>query len=286
MKVVYDIQAIKNNILKAGKLLGRPVVLMFKDFYEGLASHLPQELIEGCWSLHLAESNCYSLNAAEWLHTGAIVINLKEAEYLHEEYGIKRFYIPVNCGDDREGLTLHKAFELADVLTEREWADVYGLITSGCMNSNAPDAHRLEKICQAMSAGSASGVSVGGSYWIGREKLPDFISEVRIGEYMLFGTIPYCSDEGLYGSNGIWIETEVLAIYPERKQLIVDCGYKYADLSKSKMLADGLRFVDSSSEYSIFSYDEPLSSVGDVLRFIPNYKSLVTLKDADTEYRE
>lgn len=286
MKVVYDIKAIKNNILKAREHLGRPVVLMFKDFYEELAAHLPQELIEGCWSLHLLESNCYSLNSANYTHNGAIVISLNDAKYLHEEYGINRFYIPVNCGDDREGLTLHDAFELSDALTEKEWAEVYGLITSGCMNAEAPDTHRLEKICQVMCAGSASGVSLGGSYWIGREKLPDFISEVRIGEYMLFGTIPYCSDENLKGSNGVWIETQILAVYPERKQLLVDCGYKYADLSKCTMLSDGLMYVDSSSEYSIFSYDEPHCSVGDVLRFIPNYKSLVTLKDADTEYRE
>lgn len=286
MKVVYDIKAITNNILKARELLGRPVVLMFKDFYEELSRHLPQELIEGCWSLNLSESNCYSLGSAHFIHDGAVVIDVKDALYLHEEYGIKRFYIPIDCGDGREGLTLTKAFHFADELTEYPWAEVYALITSGCMNAKAPTAERLERIERAMAAASVEGLSLGGSYWIGREPLPEYVKEVRIGEYMLFGTIPYCSDITKMGSNGVEIITEVIAVYPERKQLIVDCGYKYADLSKSKLIGSGIEFVDSSSEYSIFSYDTPIYKVGSVLHFIPNYKSLVTLKDARTEYRE
>lgn len=274
------------NILRAKELLGLPVVLMFKDFYEELAEYLPENLTDGCWSLNLPESNCYCLYSAGFSHSGAMVVDSKNAEYLYEKYGISRFYIPVDCGDGREGLTLKQAFRVADELTEHPWAEVYGLITSGCMNSAAPTRERLDKIWQVMSAASAEGLSLGGSYWIGREPLPDYIKEVRIGEYMLFGTIPYCYDASKIGPNGVWIYAKVVAVYPERKQLIVDCGYKYADLSKCTIQSGGVKFVDSSSEYSVFSYETSIYKVGDTLHFIPNYKSLVTLRNARTEYRK
>lgn len=261
-------------------------MLMFKDFYEGLAKYLPDDLIDGCWSLNLVESNCYCLYSAGVIHTGAVVVDVKNAEYLYDKYGIKRFYIPLDCGDGREGLSLKRAFHVADELTEKPYSEVYGMITSGCMNSEAPTREKLDKIWKVMSAASADGLSLGGSYWIGREQLPDYIKEVRIGEYMLFGTIPYCSDNTKRGSNGVEIYTKVVAVYPERKQLIVDCGYKYADLSKCTMLCEGVHYVDSSSEYSVFSYETPIYNVGDVLHFIPNYKSLVMLRNARTEYRK
>lgn len=286
MKVVYDISAITKNILRAKELLGLPVVLMFKDFYEELANHLPDNLTDGCWSLNLAETNCYCLHSASFIHTGAVVVDVKNAEHLYENYGISRFYIPVDCGDGREGLNLKRAFHLADELTENSWAEVYGLITSGCMNAAAPTRAKLDRIWQVLSAASAEGLSLGGSYWIGREPLPDYVKEVRIGEYMLFGTIPYCTDDSKSGPNGVWIYAKVIAVYPERKELIVDCGYKYADLSKCVLQDSGVKFVDSSSEYSIFSYEKPLYKVGDTLHFIPNYKSLVTLRNARTEYQQ
>lgn len=79
------------NILRAKELLGLPVVLMFKDFYEELAEYLPENLTDGCWSLNLPESNCYCLYSAGFSHSGAMVVDSKNAEYLYEKYGISRF---------------------------------------------------------------------------------------------------------------------------------------------------------------------------------------------------
>ena len=49
--------------------------------------------------------------------------------------------------------------------------------------------------------------------WDKIERLPDFISDVRIGEYMLFGTIPYNEDEYKLGRNGIELSTKVIGVF-------------------------------------------------------------------------
>lgn len=96
-------------------------------------------------------------------------------------------------------------------------------------------------------------ISLGGSFWLGQNsKLPSFISDVRIGEYMLFGTIPYCVDKEKQGLNGIELQAKVIGIYPERNQLIIDCGYSMADMYKCRIYYHtDLKYEYSSSEYSI-----------------------------------
>ena len=131
-------------------------------------------------------------------------------------------------------------------------------------------------------------ISLGGSFWLGQEdKLPHFISDVRIGEYMLFGTIPYCDAKEKKGLNGIELKTKVLCVYPERRQLLLDCGYSMANIDKCRVdHCTDLRFVDASSEYTIMQCDHVSDyRIGDVVTFIPDYKSLVKLRYADREFK-
>lgn len=289
MKVVYDIPAMQYNIQRAKDLLSKNVVLMFKTFYEHLADRLPKSLTQNCWSIGLPDSICSTIGKAGDNHIGTIVVSCKQAEKCLIQYGIDQFFIPVDCNDEREGLSLENAKALADELhhafRKYQSADVYAMITSGCLNSHAPKRSELDVIWDTLSASGVIGITLGGSYWIGRGELPEYITNVRIGEYMLFGTIPYSNDLSKFGKPAIFVETQVLAIYPERGEIIVDCGYKLADLSQSKcQSASPMKFVDSSSEYSIFRCNVSDFKVGDKIRFIPNYKSLVTLKDGEREY--
>ena len=167
-------------------------------------------------------------------------------------------------------------------------AHVYGMITSGCLNDRHPSISRLYDIWDSLKRCIES-ISLGGSFWLGQDdKLPNFISDVRIGEYMLFGTIPYCNDKNKRGFNGIELQTKIIGIYPDRDQLILDCGYSIADIDKCKIDSYhfNLKYVDSSSEYTIMECARVSDyHLGDVVTFIPNYKSLVKLRYAEHEYR-
>lgn len=148
----------------------------------------------------------------------------------------------------------------------------------------------MQRLCEIWSKLNSyiESISLGGSFWLGQnEDLPKFISDVRIGEYMLFGTIPYNSDDEKLGLNGIELHTEVIGIYPERNQILLDCGYSMADMGECRCLDNHLDFSNSSSEYTIMKVygDSSDYCIGDIVTFIPNYKSLVKLRYAEHEYR-
>lgn len=286
MKVVFYTKNIIDNIEKAQSLVSVPISLMFKDFYEDVYDHIADCISNKIFGLHLNSSVCYSIGKATKDNRGAVVTSFVDVwKYL--AIGISDFYIPINACDNREGLGIYEASKLASEIKMCSDSSIYGLVTSGCLNEKRPSEIELYHIWSRLKDNIKS-ISLGGSFWLGQEhKLPYFISDVRIGEYMLFGTIPYCDSKEKKGLNGIELKTNVVGIYPERGQLIIDCGYSMADVHKCRIIdrAD-LRFVDSSSEYTIMECDNVSDyRIGDVITFIPNYKSLVKLRYADREFK-
>lgn len=292
MKVVVYTKNIIENIEKAQSFINVPISLMFKDFYEDIYGHIADKINNKIFGLHLKDSICYSIGKATKDNSGAVVTSFTDVwQYLNINgsacRGIHNFYIPINACDNREGLSYYEASKLANEIRMISNSHIYGLITSGCLNENHPSEKELYRIWKKLRDNIES-ISLGGSFWLGQEtKIPEFISDVRIGEYMLFGTIPYCDYEVRKGLNGIEIETRVIGIYPERNQLILDCGYSMVDLDKCQISdCTNLKFVDSSSEYSIMECDYVSDyCIGDVVMFVPNYKSLVKLRYAEHEYR-
>jgi hypothetical protein len=262
---------------------------MFKDFYEEIHAHIADRIENKIFALNIDESVCYSIGKYSKKNVGAIITSYYDAFKFLSICGSdgKILYIPINAFDDREGLSI---FETAKLVRDiRTFADVKicGLITSGCLNSHHPS---YEKLCNIYGClkDNVDSISLGGSFWLGTDvNIPSFISDIRIGEYMLFGTIPYCSDSKKNGLNGIEIEARIIGVYPERSQLILDCGYTHANLMESRILNNNdLKFIDSSSEYTIMSGQNVSDyCIGDTVVFIPNYKSLVTLKSVEHEYR-
>ncbi len=292
MKVVVYTKNIIENIEKAQSFINVPISLMFKDFYEDIYGHIADKINNKIFGLHLKDSICYSIGKATKDNSGAVVTSFTDVwQYLNINGSacrrIHNFYIPINACDNREGLSYYEASKLANEIRMISNSHIYGLITSGCLNENHPSEEELYRIWKSLRANIES-ISLGGSFWLGQEtKIPEFISDVRIGEYMLFGTIPYCDYEVRKGLNSIEIETRVIGIYPERNQLILDCGYSMVDLDKCQ-ISDyaNLKFIDSSSEYSIMECDYVSDyCIGDVVTFVPNYKSLVKLRYAEHEYR-
>ena len=95
---------------------------------------------------------------------------------------------------------------------------------------------------------------------------------------------PYCSNVSLFGSNAVTVEMDVIAIYRERKQILVRGGYEHLNTKESKLLSGGLEYVDSSSEYTIYNDPFDMYSVGDSIKVVPSYKSLITLNHVEREF--
>lgn len=284
MRVEINTSAILGNIEKAKRIATRPISLMFKDFYEDIYSHIKDT---GCkiFSKNLEGSVCYSLFNSKAKHSGCFVT--KDTDFMVSlcSCNIDEFYIPINANDNREGLSIEDAVELCKFIKcrHRYQVKLYGVITSGCLNEKHPSIDELDEIWSAVSP-YMEGLSIGGSFWLAKQNLPDYVSDIRIGEYMLFGTIPYDSTKGLLGQNAIKIKARVIGVYPERNQIIVDCGYSLADVKDCTVHHQGLKYVDSSSEYTIFEFDGCEMNIGEEVEITPNYKSLVKLKDAQRYY--
>lgn len=282
MKVVIYKNAILGNIKKAESFTNVPISLMFKDFYSYIYDCL------GCikneiFALDIKDSVCYSLGKASNLNKAALVTSVTDVIRYEKEFGIKEFYIPINAEDNREGLCVSEVNKLAQQIKQVSNEVVYGLITSGCLNDKHPSDEQLFNIWRKIGK-NVNSISLGGSFWLPKT-VPTFVKDIRIGEYMLFGTIPYNTDKDKLGSNGIEIYSKVLEVYPDRKQLIVDCGYSVADVDKCKCTEEDLKYIDSSSEYTIMEYSNKNFSIGDIIVFLPNYKSLVKLRYANREVR-
>lgn len=285
MRVEIDTAAIVRNIDRARKLTNVPISLMFKDFYEDIFKHIDDVKCK-IFSKSLADSICYSLGNATQKHNGCLVTTCVDYLVDSSTNGIYEFYIPINAHDNREGLSVEKAVELARYIQKDNYYDIslYGLITSGCLNEKHPSIQELDSIWEKVSP-YMKGISLGGSFWLSRGQMPSYVSDIRIGEYMLFGTIPFDDRPELRGENAIKVKSKVLGVYPDRKQMIIDCGYSLADVKDCTINHPGIKFVDSSSEYSIFDMEDGCDiKLCDEIEFIPNYKSLVKLKDAERHY--
>lgn len=281
MKVIVDTAAIERNIAKAQRLVNVPISLMFKDFYDDISNHINIEQKMNVFGLHLKDSVCYSINKADDKNRGALVVSLEDYIRCYQ-LGIRNFYIPINAGDNREGLSASDADQLACNIDDD--CEIHGLITSGCINEEAPS---IEELCSIYdSINHIQTISLGGSYYLAKGFLPDFVSDIRIGEYMLFGTIPYDDCDYRLGENAIRLKTKVIESF-KNDRFLVDCGYSMADMDKCKPIgvSDFCRHIASSSEYSV--YDQRLYSpfkVGEEIDFNINYKSLVKLRNAEIKY--
>ena len=288
MKVIIDTNNIVENIKKAETLVNRPISLMFKDFYEDVYYHIKDRVSNDLFSLHLNNSVCYSIGKANRHQKGAVAVTGLDAMDCVVNRCVSNVYIPINAYDYREGVSLYEATQIAKMVHScNDNAHAFAMITSGCMNKERPSIQRLYEVWGKLKTYVES-ISLGGSFWLGQdEELPDFISDVRIGEYMLFGTIPYNDEKEKLGKYGIKLITKVIGVYPERNHILLDCGYSMADMGECKCLDENLEYSNCSSEYTVMKVINntcPDYCIGDTVSFIPNYKSLVKLRYAEREF--
>lgn len=290
MVIKIDKKAIAYNINKAERIAKDvPVSIMLKGFYDYLAD-IECVKTRKLYSQGIPNSVCYALHSAGSRHSGAVVADFDDFMECYRACGIKEFYLPFNALDDREGLDKSRCERLA-LRIRKSFDDVklYMMITSGCLNDKHPGLNHIEDEWRTWASALFDGVSLGGSFYLSemesyRTVPPRFITDVRIGEYALFGTIPFCDQKHLLGHNAITVESEVIGVHPDRRQIVVRGGYSEIDTDKCTLLSGGLTFSDVSSEYTI--YNDPFLRYkrGDKVEVVPNYKSLVKLKDVAREY--
>lgn len=290
MKMIADIARMQGNISKAHELVGKDISLMMKDFYDDIYEHLGVEA--KVFAKRIERSVYPTIGGEKYYHSGTFAVSksdVKEAFDSHQDV-----YIPINLNDDREGLSACEVFDLVEYANNinKSLRKIYISVTTGCINNNQPEKtfRELCSLCDLMPS-CVTGVSVGGSYYlqyngIGSERLPDRVSDVRIGEYMLYGTIPYCDRVEIFGENALSVEMKVVGVRRDRQHIIVSGGYSQIDTKDSPLLSGGLEFVDSSSDYTIYRDRFNRYKEGDTIEVVPSYKSLVKLKYVEREYKK
>lgn len=291
MRLIVDRRAIEDNIESAIALTncGR-ISIVVKSFYDNIIGDWVSERAWRAFSLtplKLCPSICYSIGDFQNGHKGAVITSVEQ--FLSAKHSnISEFYVPVNMLDNREGITPKEAKELIAKCTQEDrhlpWnhAVFILMVTSGCLNDRHPS---LDEIAQlASDIPQASHVSVGGSFYLQFSRLPECIKEIRIGEYALFGTIPYCDQVEKFGRTAIKVEMDVIQTYPKRQHILIRGGYSEIDTKDCFLLTGGLEYVDSSSEYTIYRDRFRQFTTGDKVVVVPNYKSLVKLRHVPREF--
>lgn len=275
MELIIKKDVLVANIEKAKRLCkGKEVAVMVKSFYSYISKLIPDGVtIYGCGDYQIH----YIVGTSSYGAQGMFCTSIEEVREAMRNMDYGKIAIPVNAGDNREGLSIENAKEVVSYC-KKEHIDHYALVTSGCLKDYSPSSVDIDDIGKELGCR----ISVGGSYYLSKPYLLlSNVFEVRIGEYALFGTIPFCEPNERFGECAIFVESKILRAYPERRQVIIDCGYSTIDVKDSVMLSGGLTYIDSSSEYTIFEDKFGIYREGDVIRFIPNYKSLIKLKDVE-----
>lgn len=279
MKLIVDREMMLANIKRAEQLCSSPIALMFKDFYS--------DMYDSCF----ADYNCFSndceipfdvtANIGNPLKTkGKVITSLAELEKHIDS--IERLYVPINHLDNREGVDIITAKKIFKRFDDKD--NSYVMLTSGCISEDAPTDEDIMRYSSIFCDHYATGISVGGSYYLQRDFHPSIVKEVRIGEYMLFGTIPYCNKRELFNYPALVFITKVIEVYPERKQILVDGGTASINAKDSTLLSGGIQYSNASCDYTI--YNDPFGKykVGDIIEMIPDYNSLKLMRNVAREY--
>ncbi len=273
MRYIVSKDKLNKNIAMAQSMIGqRKLSLIFKEYYEQLHDLVSEPLSGNIFSVNIPNSICYAIGLFNKNNKGAVVNNLYDCQCLYD-LGKRIFYLPVDSTDGREGLPVYDAKELSyQIKSIFPDAEVRGMITNGCINDNHfKDTNEWFGFWNEFN-GTIKELSVGGSYWLNKSYLlPDFVSDIRIGRFFLFGFIPY--DQLQIGHNCIKAQGTVLGINKPLKKILTDLGDAYCDPAKLYPNNRDLKLSDISSNYATFTTSEVENyRIGQKLMFDSNYK--------------
>ncbi len=139
-------------------------------------------------------------------------------------------------------------------------------------------------------------VNIGGSNFIGylhNNPCPPYISDLRIGEAILLGTVPGYHDIAFgLRTDTIVLHATVLQTRfvhtrtPEEKQgepnvslqleLVINLGYIHTELADLRCISHDIKFVSTLSEHSFWTpfADDTSFKAGDIVTFRPGYAAM------------
>ncbi len=173
--------------------------------------------------------------------------------------------VMVDDKDNREGVSITELDKFATKL-KKAGMDMPKtcFINYGCCTGWHPNKEVVERgVYEARKYFEE--VSVGGSFVLKHVDILDKIDKVRVGEYLMMGTIPH-----LYSSDDtITIEAEILQTKTDG-DILLDLGYQ----NITKNANPQIKCVNS--DYSVVS-ESPLHnySKGDMYRIKPDYTSFI-----------
>ncbi|MCO4783196.1 MAG: alanine racemase [Candidatus Cloacimonetes bacterium] len=229
-----------------------------------------------------------------------------------------RLIFLVDCGDHREGLDPNKVYDLIakHCKSVPHNLQIAGLATTlGCNYGVLPNEENLavleslSKRLELLLEHRIDTISVGGSVilkMILDNRLPSFITQVRIGEALLLGTIPaYSMDHPSLRQDAFSFSSSVVELdekpnYPSFSQGLNALGKEYKTEAKRVILqgildfgildtdANGLspknaniKFCNQNSDYTMIEvYGDP-KALPKHICFRPNYKSLAQALHSD-----
>jgi hypothetical protein len=290
MQIIVDRQSVLSNWATAEELCsayGVTCSLMVKDFYASVGlQHLviPRRI----WSGESIQGGFnYVVGANQpGFHIGGLITDPEEFDEIVsdcERLSVSfEGVVPVNLLDDREGLSMDDVAwlkEIADNNRSNVTLDT-ALITSGCMHDKTPTPEELKEAIDVLKSLGFSSVSVGGSFYLGwliDGILPNNVDDIRLGEYVLYGTIPYYPLKSQYkGSACLSVKLPIIRVYEDRKQVLLLGGATRLNSKDCEIVDRNFSFSNSSTEYTIVNYKEK-PRVGDLVEMVPDYFSLSKL---------
>jgi len=207
-----------------------------------------------------------------------------------------KIIVMVETDDTREGILPQEVLPFCrEVHDNYKNIEIWGIGTNArCMSKKKPTADSIEilvnlkkEIMDKLSINIPVVSGGNSSVWelIEKNKMPEGVNQVRIGEAILLGheTSSYTSISGAYG-DAFTLEAEIIEVKKKKSyiyKLILALGIQDVNCENIKCGFPGLKLVSQSSDHTVMEAetgkeDKLNLDVGDVLPFNLNYFGLLS----------
>lgn len=265
MKIYYDNSTLQENYAKVKEVVeftDKRLALVSKKFYQKYFEQFDCEK----WTHSETGQRCYNLTFKNYSRfTDSQHIDRKTIK------SANRVWTPLITLEKREGITLGDAMVIQNEC-ERQGIEFRGVtLNYGCGNDDLPDWMNLSMLCKLIhnSLGKVE-ISVGGSLFLHSSFLnaiPEEVTEIRIGEAILCGSIPY-SEERI-GKNPFALEFDVIFDFGDR--ILIDAGRHNLTMDSHFI---GFEIISINSEYAVLLRVGRQAHVGTKLLCTPSYNNL------------
>lgn len=245
--------------------LGVQFTLYCKSFYEEYLDFIDCTK----WTNSKENTRCYKLYEYEYSKfDSSLHISGKTLEKV---IGLTdhSVFIPLAHLEEREGVTIDEAINLINYC-ERNKIQVDGFVLNyGCVDSKLPTFNELNDYLDKIKYifGDQMKISIGGSYFLSWTNMPEAVSELRIGEFILNGKIPYVNKQ--IGKIGVKAKYRILS--QNKDQILIEAGYSNLAFDT---IFEGLKIKSINTEYTILEKLDKRMLFGEYVDARLSYKNM------------